>query len=186
MAYPYTEKLALPLKHCHLNSYHFKQKCYYDNVYWGIHLGEDINCPANTKVFCIGRGRVVYSTIHPGDKNKKNWGNIIIVAHKNPLTKKVFFSLYAHLQKRFVKKGDSLKLNQIIGTVGKSNSPENGYWKEAHLHFAIYTGKWNGLVLPGYWKEGDFRTKLSDWKNPIKFISSFNKQRALHSLNENL
>jgi len=52
----------------------------------------------------VGRGKVVYSACHPGSKEKRNWGNVIIIAHKHPKTKKVFFSLYGHLAERLVKK----------------------------------------------------------------------------------
>ncbi|MFH1610706.1 MAG: M23 family metallopeptidase [Patescibacteria group bacterium] len=175
MAYPYTHKLIFPLERYNVNSYKFKQDCAYDNVHWGIHLGEDVNRPAGAKIFSIGKGKVVYSALHPGTKEKSNWGNIIIIAHKNPKSKKIFFSLYAHMQKRLVKKGDSIKLEQLIGKVGKTNSPENGWWKDAHLHFAIYTGEWKRKILPGYWKKRDKRTKLTYWKEPTKFINSYNK-----------
>ncbi|MFZ5364658.1 MAG: M23 family metallopeptidase [Patescibacteria group bacterium] len=172
MAYPYTPKLILPLEKYKVNSYKFGQKCTYDKVYWGIHLGEDINIKAGTAVKSIGRGKVVYSALHPGSKEKGNWGNIIIIAHKNPKTKKAFYSLCAHLQNRLVKKGDRVKAGQKIGTVGKASTPQNGWWKEAHLHFAIYMGPWTGKVLPGYWKKGS-KTKLSHWKTGSKFVKVY-------------
>lgn len=173
MAYPYTRKLIFPLTKYRVNGDRFKQDCTFKNVHWGIHLGEDINRPSGTKVKCIGRGRVVYSALHAGTKKKGNWGNIIIIAHKRPKTKKIFFSLYAHLQKRLVKKGQSVALGQIIGTVGKANSPENGWWEDEHLHFAIYVGPWKKKVLPGYLKKGSKRTKVSCWKEPTKFINNY-------------
>lgn len=102
MAYLYTPKLVFPLKNYKVNSYKFGENCSYDGVYWGIHLGEDVNCKTGTKVRSCGRGKVVYSRKHSGSKKGRNWGNIIIVAHKNPKTKKVFFSLYGHLKRRNV------------------------------------------------------------------------------------
>lgn len=173
MPYPYTHKLTFPLRKYRVNSYQFKQDCTYDNVYWGIHLGEDMNCPAGAKVMSVGKGKVVYSALHIGAKEKGNWGNIVIIAHKNPKTKAVFFSLYAHMQKRFVEKGQIVELGQPIGAVGKANTPENGWWEDEHLHFGIYIGPWKKKVLPGYWKKGSKRTKLSYWKEPTKFINKY-------------
>jgi len=116
---------------------------------------------------------VVYSKLHAGSKEKPNWGNIIIIAHKNPKNKKAFFSLYGHLKNRLVKKGDSVKLGQTIGTIGKGNTAENGWWKEEHLHFAIFTGQFPNKVLPGYWTKKSQRTKLNDWQNPTRFIREY-------------
>ena len=77
------------------------------------------------------------------------------------------------MQKRFVEKGQRVKTEQVIGIVGKANSPENGWWKDEHLHFAIYTGPLEKKVLPGYWKRGSKRTKLVYWKEPTKFIKNY-------------
>lgn len=173
MSYPHTAKLQFPLERYQVNSYGFGEDCAYNGMHWGIHLGEDVNRSAGTPVVAAGKGRVVYSALHAGTKEKGNWGNIIIIAHKHPRTSKVFFSLYAHLQKRFVKKGDTVQAGRRLGIVGKRNTPENGWWDEAHLHFAMYTGPWKGKVLPGYWKKGSGRTKLAYWKEPAKFIKQY-------------
>ena len=173
MAYLYTPNLEFPLEKYKVNSYKFKQKCTYKKVYWGIHLGEDVNRVAGTKIRSIGRGKVVYSALHPGTKEKRNWGNLVIIAHKHPKTKKVFFSLYAHMAKRNVKKRQSIKLGQVVGSVGKKNTPKNGCWKEEHLHLGIYIGHWKDKILPGYWGRGSKRTNLSYWKEPTKFIQNY-------------
>ncbi|MDX1536011.1 MAG: M23 family metallopeptidase [Candidatus Spechtbacterales bacterium] len=173
MAYPHTPKLEFPLKNYKVNSYDFMEECTYDDVYWGFHLGEDINKRADTKVMAIGRGRVVYSALHPGTKEHSNWGNIIIIAHKHPKTKQVFFSLYAHMKERLVEKGDRVNGGDIIGSIGKANTPENGMWHESHLHFSIYTGPWKGKVLPGYYRKDQKLTKRNYWKRPSEFIERY-------------
>jgi len=173
MAYPLTPTLDSPLANYKVNSYSFGKTCVYKNENWGTHLGEDVNTSAGAKVRCAGRGRVVYSALHPGNPRRGNWGNIVIVAHKNPITRKPFFSLYAHLKNRFVEKGERVRLGQPMGTVGKANTIENGWWPEEHLHFGIYVGPWKGRVLPGYWKRGAKRTKLSYWRKPTKFINCY-------------
>ncbi len=173
MAYPYTRNLIFPLEKYRVNSYKFKQDCIYKSIHWGTHLGEDVNRPAGTKIMSIGKGKVVYSALHTGAKERGNWGNIIVIAHKHPKNKIIFFSLYAHMQKRFVEKGQSVELGQQVGIVGKANTPENGWWKEEHLHFSIYLGPWEKKILPGYWKKGSKRTKMNYWKEPTKFINKY-------------
>lgn len=179
MAYLYTPKLNLPFKEWKVNSYRFKQRCEYDGKDWGLHLGEDCNIKAGTVVKSIGKGKIVYSALHTSKKSPKqgghrNWGNIIIIAHKNPKTRKAFFSLYGHLGKRFVKKGNRVKLGQKIGTIAEAWTRENGWWEDAHLHLAIcLIHKWQGKVFPGYWKNKDKRTKLNFWVSPTKFIGDY-------------
>jgi len=180
MAYPYTKKLDLPLKNYKINGGRFKEKYVIDNIFWGLHLGEDCNVRAGTKVLAVGRGRVVYSALHssaqsPKRGGKRNWGNIIIIAHKNPITKKVFFSLYGHLSERFIKRGDKVDKGDVIGRIAKSWTKENGWWDESHLHFALYIGPWDGKVLPGYFREGQKRTKLKYWLEPSQFIKKYSK-----------
>jgi murein DD-endopeptidase MepM/ murein hydrolase activator NlpD len=172
MSYPYTKKLIFPMEPYIVNGPAFGEKCSYDGTYWGVHLGEDVNVPAGTMVRAIGRGHVVYSALHPGTSEKGNWGNIVIIAHKHPTTKKNFFSLYAHMGKRLKERGDRVGCGEIIGTVGEGYTPVNGWWEE-HLHFSVYVGPWKGKILPGYFKPGQHRTKKSDWVNPSGFIRTF-------------
>ncbi len=179
MAYPYTKKLRLPLASYKISRNFLskaKNRVKGKWVFWGIHLGEDINCPENTPVFTIGKGRVIYSNLHPGRADRPNWGNIIIIAHKNPLTKKPFFSLYGHLKKRSFERGEKVKFGQQIGLIASKNTPENGWWGKAHLHFGIYQGIWKNKVLPGYYKKDQQRTKVKDWLKPKQFIKLYDNQ----------
>jgi murein DD-endopeptidase MepM/ murein hydrolase activator NlpD len=176
MPYPYANKLILPLDKYEVNGLGFGKDSTYGKIHWGIHLGEDIHCPSGTQVKAIGNGLVVYSEIHPGTPKKGNWGNIIIIAHKNPMTKKYFLSLYGHLENRLVLKGQLVEAGDSIGTVGQINTPENGFWPEEHLHFGIYTGQWKEEVLPGYWKREETRTNIKKWKKPSEFIKNYETQ----------
>jgi len=179
MAYPFTPELDSPLKNWQVNDTKFLQSQAYSEVNWGLHLGEDCNTKPGTSVRAIGRGKVVYSDLHASEeppqaegKEGSNWGNIIIIAHKNPSTKKVFFSLYGHLKKRLVEKGDRIKRGQKIGEIAEGWTRANGWWEESHLHFAIYIGGWKGEVLPGAYRKGaEDRTKLEDWIAPTEFLS---------------
>jgi len=179
MTYLITPKLDFPFKNWKVNSHKFKQRCFYDGIDWGLHLGEDCNIKAGTIVKAIGRGRVVHSALYATKESPKkggyrNWGNIIIIAHKNPETKTIFYSLYGHLNKRLVKEGDKVDLGQKIGTIAKAWTQENGWWEQAHLHLAICDAPLKqGKVFHGYWKEPEGKHKLRHWVSPTIFIESY-------------
>ena len=182
MAYRNTPKLSFPLKEMQNITDDFRQRNVYDKKYWGIHLGIDIGAAADTEVFSIGRGVVVYSKIHPGEFSpdgkiiKRNWGGIIIIAHKNLKEKKIFYSLYGHLGKRYVKKGGGVEIGELIGKIGKSMTESNGLWDQEHLHFAIYDGPYHAKVLPGYYNEEEKNTRLAYWQDPLDFIEKYNSR----------
>lgn len=138
----------------------------------GVHLGEDARASAGTEVKCIGSGKIVYAALHAGSQSKGNWGYIVIIEHK--INKQQFYSLYGHLDTPNVCEGDKVKTGQIIGKIAPAYTAENGWWP-AHLHFAIYTGPWKGVVLPGYYQEKTGRTRLEYWQSPTTFITNFNK-----------
>jgi murein DD-endopeptidase MepM/ murein hydrolase activator NlpD len=180
MAYPYTYKLRYPLESYHIDRGFLKECSYRDGKgkwkKWGLHLGEDYNKEPGTPVYSIGKGRVVWSKLHPGlDPDKRNWGNIVIVAHKNPKTKKPFFSVYGHLKKRLVERGAKVRIGQKIGIIAPANTKENGWWGESHLHFEIFIGEWQDKVLPGYYRKEMKDIKLFDWVKPNRFIRFYAK-----------
>ncbi|MEK7550048.1 MAG: M23 family metallopeptidase [Patescibacteria group bacterium] len=172
MAYLSTPKLQFPLEPYRVNGAPFGKRSVYDGVLWGIHLGEDAVVPAGTDVQAIGRGTVVYAALHSGGEEKGNWGHIIIIRHKHPKRKLVFYSLYGHLGTSFKRIGDKVEIGEPLGFVGEGYTTDNGFW-EAHLHFAIYTGPWKKEVLPGYWKDGDTRTRPDWWQSPTEFIKDY-------------
>jgi murein DD-endopeptidase MepM/ murein hydrolase activator NlpD len=180
MAFRKTPKLIFPLGSYTSISLPFMHRTAYSGTYWGFHLGTDLDAVVDTEVFAIGRGVVVYSKLHPGEFSpegeiaKRNWGGIVIIAHKHPNAKKVFYSLYGHLGKRYVKKGDAVEMGQVIGAIGKSLTESNGLWEQEHLHFAIYGGVFKSGVLPGYYNEEEKNTNPEDWADPVEFIKKYN------------
>lgn len=171
------EKLCYPLKEYKVNGLPYGKRTTREGVLWGVHLGEDCIVAAGTDVYAIGRGEVVYSALHSGDEKKGNWGYITIIKHTNAHSGEPFYSLYGHLGKCFQRIGEKVKAGEPIGFVGKDYTAENGWWL-AHLHFAIYTGPWDGKVLPGYWLVGDERTKPEWWEVPSEFIENYNKKNG--------
>lgn len=172
MAYLTTPELIFPLERYTVNGAPFGKRMAYDGVLWGIHLGEDCVVSAGTDVRACGRGTVIYAAMHPGTQEKGNWGHIIIIRHKHAKMRQVFYSVYAHLGACFKRIGDKVALGEPLGFIGEGFTPENGFW-EAHLHFAIYTGPWKNDVLPGYWKEGEKRTRPEWWQSPSEFIRGY-------------
>lgn len=69
-----------------------------------------IKAPLGTDVHSILNGKVIYA-----GSQLKEYGNIVVVKHQNDL-----ISTYAHLQKLLVKKGDTVNIGTVLGTVGKS------------------------------------------------------------------
>ena len=62
-----TTKLIFPIDNYKNIVSHFKDRNVYGGKDWGMHLGVDIAAPAETKVFAIGQGTVVYSSLHPAE-----------------------------------------------------------------------------------------------------------------------
>ena len=138
-------------------------KGYYNAQKFGKndHLGDDWNGKGggNTDlgdpVYAVSAGVVSFS-----EDLKGGWGNVIRIYHnigskQNP---KYVESVYAHLKKRNVTVGTTIKRGDKIGTIGNAHGI---YW--AHLHFEIRTT----IDMPiggGYSKE------TKGYVDPTKFI----------------
>lgn len=88
---------------------------------YSLHTGVDLRASTGTKVYAANKGSVTTSGYSSA------WGNYIIISHGGGIT-----TLYAHLSKRSVSKGDTVKQGDIIGYSGNT-----GYSTAPHLHFEI-------------------------------------------------
>lgn len=86
-----------------------------------LHTGVDLRCSTGTKVYAANAGTVTTSGYSSA------WGNYIIINHGGGYT-----TLYAHLSRRSVAKGDKVKQGDVIGQSGNT-----GYSTAPHLHFEI-------------------------------------------------
>lgn len=90
------------------------------------HQGIDIPARTGTQVRAARSGHVIYA-----GNRIKGYGNLIIVRHAD-----TYSTVYAHLSKIEVKKGQFVSRGQRIGRVGRT-----GHATSPHLHFEIRTGQ---------------------------------------------
>jgi murein DD-endopeptidase MepM/ murein hydrolase activator NlpD len=91
------------------------------------HNGTDFGGRRGVPLLAIGTGRVSFSGWKGG------YGKVVQVKHKNG-----FESLYAHMSKRRVKRGQKVKRGEILGYMGNT-----GRSTGTHLHLGLkYRGRW--------------------------------------------
>lgn len=83
------------------------------------HLGVDYAAPTGTPVRTVGDGTVEFAGVQGG------YGNVIYVRHRNNQV-----TVYAHLSRIFVRKGQRVDQGERIGAVGST-----GVSTGPHLHF---------------------------------------------------
>ncbi len=83
------------------------------------HLGVDYAAPTGTPVRTVGDGTVEFAGVQGG------YGNVIYVRHRNNQV-----TVYAHLSRMFVRKGQRVDQGERIGAVGST-----GMSTGPHLHF---------------------------------------------------
>ena len=88
-----------------------------------FHYGMDFTSPRGTPIYATGDGVIVRA-----DSGSSGYGNHIRIDHGYGYT-----SLYAHLYKYNVKKGQRVKRGDVIGFVGST-----GRSQAPHLHYEIF------------------------------------------------
>jgi murein DD-endopeptidase MepM/ murein hydrolase activator NlpD len=86
---------------------------------WRAHLGVDYAAPTGTPVRSVGDGLVEFAGIQNG------FGNVVFIKHRNNHT-----TVYAHLSRIAVKRGQRVSQGQNIGAVGAT-----GWATGPHLHY---------------------------------------------------
>jgi murein DD-endopeptidase MepM/ murein hydrolase activator NlpD len=89
---------------------------------WRAHRGVDYGAPTGTPVRAVGDGRVDFAGWQNG------YGNVVQVQHDNDRS-----TLYAHLSRIDVRKGQAVEQGQRIGAVGST-----GWSTGPHLHFEFH------------------------------------------------
>jgi len=88
---------------------------------WRRHPGIDLRGTYADTISATGSGHVIKAKLYGG------YGRCVIIKHIGG-----YKSLYAHMNKIFIKNGDKIKLGQKIGTVGST-----GFSTGTHLHYEI-------------------------------------------------
>lgn len=101
------------------------------------HEGIDVAAPTGTPVKAARSGHVIYV-----GNRIRGYGNMVIIRHADS-----YSTVYAHLSKFHVKKGQFIARGALLGKVGRT-----GRARGAHLHFEIRDGQTPVdpiLYLPG-------------------------------------
>ena len=86
-----------------------------------LHTGVDLRATSGTPIYAANSGKVITSTYNTA------YGNYVVIDHGGGVA-----TLYAHMTKRLVSVGETVKQGQKIGTVGST-----GYSTGPHLHYEI-------------------------------------------------
>ncbi len=89
-----------------------------------FHNGFDFKASIGTPILAAEDGEVMAV----GNNGQVQYGRYILIKHQNNLA-----TLYAHLSREIVKKGEGVKRGQVIGYSGNT-----GYSTGPHLHFGVY------------------------------------------------
>lgn len=110
--------LASPMEFSRVTS-GFKMRFHPILQKWAAHLGVDYAAPTGTPVRTVGKGVVEFAGVQNG------FGNVVMVKHSNQDV-----TVYAHLSRILVRKGQSVSQSDTIGAVGAT-----GWATGPHLHF---------------------------------------------------
>ena len=91
----------------------------------GNHTGIDIPAPKNTPIYAAKSG--VVSVSEKGSGSAWSYGNYVVISHSDGTS-----TLYAHMNTRNVKEGQTVKQGDVVGYVGLTGRT-TGY----HLHFEV-------------------------------------------------
>jgi murein DD-endopeptidase MepM/ murein hydrolase activator NlpD len=110
--------LASPMEFSRVTS-GFKMRFHPILQKWAAHLGVDYAAPTGTPVRSVGDGTVEFAGVQNG------FGNVVIINHRNQHS-----TVYAHLSRVLVRKGQVVSQAETIGAVGAT-----GWATGPHLHF---------------------------------------------------
>ena len=91
-----------------------------------MHKGMDFTAPRGTPIYASGNGKVTRA-----DSNSSGYGKHVRIDHGHG-----YLSLYAHMSKYNVTKGQKVKRGDLIGFVGSTGRSE-----APHLHYEIWKDK---------------------------------------------
>jgi len=146
-------KFIMPLRHIRVTS-SFSYKRYHPILKrYRPHHGTDFGARRGTPLLAVNSGKIIFA------KRWGTYGKVVKIKHKGK-----YESLYAHLSRIKVKRGQYVKKGDIIGYVGST-----GRSTGPHLHF--------GLKKRGRWVNPMKVLKKKSIKNSI--LKTFTKYKII-------
>ncbi len=121
-----------------------------------MHYGMDFTAPRGTPIYASGSGKIIRA-----DNNSSGYGKHIRIEHGYG-----YMSLYAHLSKYNVKKGQKVKRGDLIGFVGSTGRSE-----APHLHYEVWKDK--DRINPINFYYGSLSPK--EFENMLKYANQENQ-----------
>lgn len=121
-----------------------------------MHYGMDFTAPRGTPIYASGDGKIIRA-----DNNSSGYGKHIRIEHGYG-----YMSLYAHLSKYNVKKGQKVKRGDLIGFVGSTGRSE-----APHLHYEVWKDK--DRINPINFYYGSLSPK--EFENMLKYANQENQ-----------
>ena len=116
-----------------------------------VHTGVDIPAPYGTPVLAAGSGKITwagYGLYELKEDPNDPYGLAIAIRHDFGYEDATLYTVYGHLSKIFVTKGQNVEAGEVIGLVG-----DTGKTTGVHLHFEVRLQKNNfyGSRNPELW-----------------------------------
>ena len=93
------------------------------------HQGWDFEATIGTPFYAIGSGQVEFV------RSMGDYG--LQLCHSFEFNGEKLYAFYAHLERTYVRQGDSVSGNQELGTTGESGNAKGAPKADQHLHFEI-------------------------------------------------
>jgi murein DD-endopeptidase MepM/ murein hydrolase activator NlpD len=87
-----------------------------------MHTGMDFSAERGTEIYATGNGKVIHV-----ERSRRGYGNHVIIDHGYG-----FQTLYAHMSKFNVRRGEEVRRGQVIGFIGNT-----GTSVAPHLHYEV-------------------------------------------------
>ena len=104
-----------------------------------VHTGVDIPARMKTPVIAAGDGRVVWAgfgLFYGNDDENDPYGKAVAIEHTFGFKGQKVYSIYAHMDRIDVVKGQDVKTGDQVGIIGVT-----GFTTGPHLHFEVRTDK---------------------------------------------
>ncbi len=129
---------------------------YFEDRFSGYHVAIDLEAPADTPVYAVDDGEVVYSGWVSG------YGGVMVV--RTIMSGRTLLFVHGHLDPSSLRAiGASVAQGEQLAVLGEEGEETDG--EREHLHFAAYEGE--DVRLKGYEASEE---AVEDWLNPYDYV----------------